>query len=278
MKHLVMFSGGIGSWAAAKRVVAKHGKQNVILLFTDVKGFTQNEHVGEDLDTYRFLNDAAKNLGVELIKITEGRDIWEVFKDKRFLGNSRLASCSHELKQKPARAWLEKHFTPEQVTVYLGIDWSEIHRLPAIEKNYLPYTVLAPLCEKPYLNKSQLIQMAKLENLQPPRLYEMGFSHNNCGGGCVRAGQGQFKHLLQIMPERYAVWEQKEKEMQHFLEKNVTILKETVRGETKNLSLTELRQRYEMQPSLIDEFEIGGCNCFYDYDETEATNDNTTKA
>ena len=38
MRHVVMFSGGIGSWATAKRVAATYGTGNLVLLFSDVKG------------------------------------------------------------------------------------------------------------------------------------------------------------------------------------------------------------------------------------------------
>ena len=31
--HVVLFSGGLGSWAAAKRVAMTHGLDNLILLF-----------------------------------------------------------------------------------------------------------------------------------------------------------------------------------------------------------------------------------------------------
>ena len=34
VKHVVMYSGGIGSWAAAKRVIDRHGSDNIVLLFT----------------------------------------------------------------------------------------------------------------------------------------------------------------------------------------------------------------------------------------------------
>jgi hypothetical protein len=34
-EDIVMFSGGIGSWAAAKRVAERHGTDNLTLLFTD---------------------------------------------------------------------------------------------------------------------------------------------------------------------------------------------------------------------------------------------------
>ena len=267
-EHVVMFSGGIGSWATAKRVVEQHPGEHVTLLFSDVQG-EKDPHIGEDEDTYRFIDEAAKNVGAELVIVKDGRDIWQVFKDERFLGNSRLASCSHILKQKPARAWLEANTDPARTTVYVGIDWSETHRIPSIERNYLPWSAAAPMTEPPYLSKADMIKWAESEGLAPPRLYAMGFSHNNCGGGCVRAGHGQFKHLLDMMPERFAVWESKEAEMAAFLDRDVSILKDRTGGQTRSLPLSVLRQRHEVQPSLIDPFDIGGCGCFTDFDEAE---------
>ena len=161
MKHVVMFSGGIGSWATAKRVKEQNPKDQIILLFSDVRG-EANPHIGEDEDTYRFIQDAALNIGAELITVKDGRDIWEVFKDKKFLGNSRLASCSHELKQKPARLWLEENTKPETSTVYVGIDWSETHRISSIERNYLPWVAKAPMTEPPYMTKKEMIKWARL--------------------------------------------------------------------------------------------------------------------
>jgi len=264
-KHVVMFSGGIGSWAAAKRVAEKHGTENLYLVFSDVKGFNQSEHVGEDQDTYRFIEDAVTNIGGTYVYLNAGKDIWEVFKDKRFLGNSRLASCSHELKQKPAREWLEANCDPEETIVYVGIDWMETHRMPSIVRNYLPYKAEAPLTEAPYLNKNDLIDWAKREGLEPPRLYSLGFPHNNCGGGCVRAGQGQFKKLLMLMPERFAEWERQEQKMRDFLDKDVAILRRTVDGEKKPFTLRELRNEVALEPDLIDDFDLGGCGCFVDF-------------
>jgi hypothetical protein len=161
---------------------------------------------------------------------------------------------------------------PENSVIYVGIDWTEIHRLPAIVKNYLPFTVEAPLTNPPYKDKQQLIEWAISEGLKPPRLYNLGFSHNNCDGGCVRAGQGQFKKLLEIMPERFAVWEQKEQEMRDFLGKDVAILSEVKNGVKKPLPLIELRLRAENQPQLIDEYDLGGCGCFLDFEGENAEN------
>lgn len=270
-RHVVMFSGGIGSWGAAKRVAEVHGTDGLVLLFTDVKGASVDPHIGEDEDTYRFLRDAAANVGGRLwaqsgdgqglVILNEGRDIWQVFEDRKFLGNSRQANCSTELKQKPAAAWVAEH-CDESTVIHVGIDWTEEHRLPAVVRSYAPRTVTAPLCEAPYLTKKQVMAWAEAEGLTPPRLYGLGFSHNNCGGGCVRAGQGQFAHLLRVMPERFAVWEANEARMQRVLGRPVTILREQVNGAMLPLPLSELRRRAESQPSLIDPLDLGGCGCF----------------
>lgn len=262
-KHVVMFSGGIGSWMTAKRVAEQHGTENLYLVFADVKGDNDNPHLGEDEDTYRFIEEAAENVGGTLVKLVEGRSIWEVFKDDRFLGNSRLANCSKFLKQRPCREWLEANCDPETTTVYVGIDWTETHRIPAIEKAYLPYVAKAPLCEPPYLDKQQMIDACKAEGIEPPRLYRAGFPHNNCGGFCVRAGQGQFKLLLLQNRERYLFHEGKEQEIREHLGKDVAVMRDRSGGTSTPLTLRGFRERFEgEQPALIDDFDMGGCGCF----------------
>jgi len=262
MKHVIMYSGGLGSWMAARRVIEKHGKENVILLFTDT--------LIEDEDLYRFLRETAENLGVKLEWIKDGRTPWEVFKDVRWIGNSRIAQCSHLLKQKVSRQWVELNFKPDEVTLYVGIDWSEIHRLPSIVKHWQPYTVQAPMTEAPYLDKQDMQRELRKVGIKVPRLYELGFAHNNCGGFCVRAGQGHFINLLKTMPERYKYHEQKEQEMREYLGRDdVSILTRTVNGKEETLTLRQLREEWESGlGKQIDLFDIGGCGCFAQYDES----------
>ena len=259
MKHIVMFSGGIGSYMTAKRVCETVGSENVILLFSDVKGDTDNPHIGEDEDTYRFINEASQHLKAELVTVIDGRNIWEVFKDRKFLGNSRLAPCSHELKQKPAKKWIFENTTPETAIIHVGIDWSEAHRLTAVERGYAPWKVGAPMTVEPHLTKQQMIEECERDGIKPPRLYDLGFKHNNCGGGCVRAGQAQFKLLLDTMPDRFAEWERQEEKMQDILGVPVTILTRQVKGKKIPLPLSDLRS---MSENEIDYADAGApCNC-----------------
>jgi hypothetical protein len=255
MKHIIFYSGGIGSYATAKRVIQKQGKENVILLFTDT--------LIEDKDLYRFIDESVKQLGAEYIRLEDGRTPWEVFKDVRYLGNSRLAQCSHLLKQKPADKWLKANFKPDECVLYLGIDWTEEHRTKAPVKNYAPYKVEFPMCEEPYITKDEMIAELESLGIKQPRLYERGYSHNNCGGFCVRAGQGHFAHLLKDNPELYKYHEGKEQEMREFLGKDVSILRRTKKGVRYNLTLKQLREELETdQTEQIDFTDIGGCGCF----------------
>lgn len=126
MKHIVFYSGGVGSWAAARRVIESFGKDNTILLFTDT--------LIEDEDLYRFIDDTVKDLGAQFVKIADGRTPFEVYKEARFLGNSRIAPCSHKLKQEVAEKWVKENFNPDECVLYLGIDWTEDHRTKAPQK------------------------------------------------------------------------------------------------------------------------------------------------
>lgn len=253
MKHVVMFSGGAGSWAAAKRVAEEHGTDSLVLLFADT--------LIEDEDLYRFILEAAADIGGEFVRVADGRTPWQVFHDVRWMGNARIAQCSHLLKQAQCRKWITEN-APD-ATLYVGIDWSEGNRMPAIVKGWAPWMVEAPLTEKPYLDKPTIIAALRAAGIEPPRLYAMGFPHNNCGGFCVRAGHGQFKHLLRVMPERYRKHEQQEEALRAHLGKDVSILRDRIGGKSKPLTLKALRERVEADPQTSSE-DWGGCGCFTD--------------
>ncbi len=318
-RHVVMFSGGRGSYAAALRVAERHGTDGLVLLFADVRG--------EDEDTYRFLVESAADvLGIQLDPVdpgdaprlayaaqaaqvpalawvVDGRTIWDVFRDKRYLGNSRIANCSAELKQKPSRAWLDEHADPSVTTIHVGIDWSEQHRLAGVRHGYAhpadrkctgecrslwdrrtgarlegpgcrhllwdsPWRVEAPLCDEPYVDAEQFLAD---RGVRRPRLYDLGFAHGNCGGGCVRSGMGAFLNLLEVMPERYAEWEANEEAMRTFLGKDVTIVREWPKEGPRPITLQRLRERQEARNvDPVELLDVGGCGCFVD-DGTEAS-------
>lgn len=255
MNHVVLFSGGIGSWAAAKRVRYEPGDK-VTLLFTDTKT--------EDEDLYRWLGQAAASVrGAELVTIADGRDVWELFNDENMIGNTRADICSRVLKRDLAREWINTNCDPADTIVYMGIDWTEMHRYERAAPRWLPYELKAPLCESPLLSKAELLAWATDLGLTPPRLYSLGFPHNNCGGFCVKQGQAAFIHLLKTLPERYAYHEQKERDFRERTGKDVAILRDRRNGSTAPMTLEALRVHAELGGSQ-ESFEWGGCGCMVD--------------
>ena len=258
MKHIIFYSSGLSSFYAAKRVIDQYGSDNVTLLFSDT--------MNEDSDNYRFLNDSVKLLGANLITVVNEKfdDFFDVWDKNKAIPNNRMSFCSRELKIVPARNYL-KQFDPNDTTLYLGIAWDEIHRIPAIEKNWKPFETKFPLTDPPYLDRLQMINGCLVTGLEPPRMYALGFQHANCGGGCVRSGIAHWVHTLKVFPNVYKIWERKEQEMRDKLGKDITILRKQRNSIKQPYTLKELREDIESDNSnQLDLFDWGGCGCFID--------------
>ncbi|WP_033355465.1 hypothetical protein [Kitasatospora aureofaciens] len=239
-KHIVQFSGGIGSFAAALRVVERYGPENTTLLIADT--------LIEDPDLWRFSRAASQALGAPLVRVADGRTPFRVFHDIQFLGNSWKAPCSLHLKIRPCLDWLTQNADPENTTLYIGIDSSvkDRARIPPIARNWQPWRTEFILCAEgePELTKDELLEEARNFGVEPPRLYALDYPHNNCGGLCVRAGKAQWLHTLRTFPERYAIAEAEE-EAFRAKHGDYSILKEQRNKVVYRLTLRELRLREE---------------------------------
>lgn len=260
MKHIVFYSGGIGSFLSAKRVVEKHGPSDVILLFTD----TKTEHK----DLYRFIDETVEYLGAELVTLADGRDVWQVFKDVKLMGNSRMDPCSRILKRELSNKWVRENFTPENSILYFGIDWQESHRMKSIVKNWDPWKVEAPMTEPPYILPAQKFQILEECGIEKPYLYKIGMSHNNCAGFCVKAGQAHYKNLYSADPELYKQHETREQDVYDHLGKTNPFLKMQVNGETEYFTLRRYREEYLDTGKNFELFDFSdGCGCFLGDDQ-----------
>lgn len=255
LKRVGMLSGGEASWAAMKLDAQRRGVEGLVLLFTDTKE--------EDADTYRFLDESAANISAPLVKASDGRRLWEVFKDSRMIGNTRADICSRVLKREVADRWLQENCDPQHTVVLLGYHIEEVHRFKKAKARYAAngWECQAPLCEQPYMAASEIKAWARREGLEEQRLYKLGFLHANCGGFCVKAGHAHFEHLLKTLPEVYRRHEQEEEAMRQYLGKDVAILRDRRGGRTRPLPMREFRERFE-QGEKCDPFDWGGCGCF----------------
>lgn len=258
--HVVSFSGGACSFWAAYRAIERVGKDKITLLFADTKM--------EDEDLYRFNREASEYLGVPITTICDGRTPWQLFEEENMMGNSKVDLCSRVLKRELLDKWHRANCFEEATTLYVGLDWTEEHRLVRLQKRKPDWKIVAPMCDAPYWDKAKMLSEMRALGIEPPRLYGMGFAHNNCGGFCVKAGHAQFAHLLKVMPSRFAFHEAKEQDMRARLDKDISILKDRRGGKTKPLTLADLRRRVE-QAEEYDREDWGGCGCAIDADTLE---------
>jgi hypothetical protein len=270
--YIVNLSSGLGSAKALERAAEQAQKEgaHVVAVFADVRGMVASEHAGEDADNYRFLDDIEAYFTttypglVTFVRIVEGRDIWQAMFDARAMtlpvGKSKVARCSIDLKRKPIDAWVQARYSPDECTLVAGMGWDEPHRMADFEAAKAPYRCWFPLADAPYLDKCDIEREWAERGITAPRLYEAGFSHANCGGFCVKAGQAHFANLYRWNKERYLYHAEKEAQFRREINDKAAILRDRRGGKTSPMTLHDFIERIESGDYDHDEF--GGCGCF----------------
>jgi 3'-phosphoadenosine 5'-phosphosulfate sulfotransferase (PAPS reductase)/FAD synthetase len=254
--YIVNLSGGLTSYEALRRTIHRHGRENVRAVFADTRI--------EDADLYRFLDDIERHLEIPIVRLADGRTVFDVWYSARAITlrghGAGIAPCSKKLKREPIERWLET--ISEPYTLIFGMDWSEQDRMERMRAYYAPVPVWFPLAEPPYMDKCHIADVLERDGIKVPDLYTEGFEHNNCGGGCVKAGQAHWAHLWRTRPETYARWEAEEEKFRAYLNKDISILNDRRGGDRRRpLTLRAFRERLEAGGEY-DATEWGGCGCF----------------
>ena len=238
MKHIVSFSSGLSSAITAERVQQKYGEVTIIFMDTLI----------EDDDNYRFLNDMnarwSELYGNKIIVLKEGRTPYQVGSDEHIIPNNKIAPCTFRLKIEIFTNYLKR--INDDITIYIGYDWTEVHRIEPTRKNYEEkgWNVDFPLLWKPIEYRPYTQVCREDWNIEPPRMYSLGYTHANCGGICVKQGQGDWLRTLINFPERYEYVEKWELSMRQKLGDYAILRYQTMEGR-KPLTLQELRTKYQ---------------------------------
>lgn len=238
--HVAMFSGGASSAYVAYHIVQKYGKDNCVLFFTDT--------LWEDIDNYRFMEEVAEYIGLDITYRIDGRTPEEVFHDIRFLGNSRMAKCSEELKVRQTLIYLEELRDEHNLEpiLYFSIGPHEQHRAINLQ-NFYEHNPIEPIATRfPMIETfTEDLDTKKIIRdewkIALPRMYGLGFSHANCAGRCVRGGLGHYALLYKVWPDQYMEQEAMEEHFRAAFNKDVSILKRN----SKAFPMREYRKMME---------------------------------
>lgn len=259
--HIAMFSGGASSAYVAYHIVQKYGKENCVLFFTDT--------LWEDIDNYRFMEEVAEYIGMEITTRIDGRTPEEVFHDVRFLGNSRMAKCSEELKVRQTLIYLEElrdEYNLEPI-LYFGIGPHESHRAINLQ-NFYEHNPIEPIATRFPLIETFTEDLDTKKIIRDewkialPRMYELGFNHANCAGRCVRGGLGHYALLYKVWPEQYAEQEAMEERFREKFAKDVSILKRNGKAFTLR-EYREIMEREGIEKFLHEKDDTIPCICSY---------------
>ena len=227
----------------------------LVLLFSDT--------MMESPDVYAFLQAGADNIGVPVTRIADGRNPWQVFRDEKFLGNSRIDPCSKILKRHLMDKWRTEHCEKSDSRHYVGMDFTEVNRADrhAQLMKEKGWSFSAPLIGA-RISKPDAIEWAHREGLALPAAYSRGFSHANCGGKCVKAGKGHWARLLRVDPAAYLEAEVEEADIRLYLGRDVTILRDRKDDDSIPVTLAAFRERIASRVTLpFEDEEHGGCGC-----------------
>lgn len=237
---LVSVSGGLTSIEAWRRCIEKHGKENTVPVFADVGTMIENGKVvsGEDEDLFRFLGEAEEFLGQKCHRIQHPKYkcIWDAFFGERFVTNGLIDTCSKFLKREILDKFAAQY--PGAVRV-VGFSWLEMSRMNDF-RAYIP-NCWFPLAEPPLVTSEEIGQWWQERGIEPPRMYAQGFSHNNCGGLCFKAGLGQAYDVWKWTPWRYEYNERMQERFFAEVSPEGTFL----RRKKKPISLKQLRLEFE---------------------------------
>ena len=181
MSRILAYSGGVAS-------------AYCISLIPDADVIYFNDTKWEHPDLYRFNRDVERHFGVSITIDSDGRSPEQVFMDQHMLGNNRAPICSRILKAER----LQKFAKPGD-TLYFGIMLDELPRAARIRSIY---SGLGIDTEFPMIRddkaKDKAFDYFRDAGIEVPYLYRIGFDHNNCSGGCVRAGKRSWARLYQF--------------------------------------------------------------------------------
>lgn len=190
----------------------------------------------------------------------DGRTPWEAWEANSFIGNSRVAHCSIDLKAVMGDRWIKQNAGPNTVQEF-GMYWDEGGRIERLRK--LKGQPIGQLLYESGLTHSDIAEMAAAAGLKVGRSYGAGFAHDNCSGLCCRAGKKHWAMKYAQNPAEARYFAGKEAELLATVPGGLPMIKEERQGKPYGVPLNAFLDRLDAERPAIDSLDdLGsGCGC-----------------
>ena len=151
-------------------------------------------------DNSRFIQECEKwyNRPIKVIQHNTFKDIYDVFRARKFINSPYGAPCTLVLKKEVRMEFERRNEVDNQ---FFGFEYEEreIARASRFSRDFPHTNAIFPLISKK-LNKRDCIGILEENDIELPMMYRLGYSNNNCIG-CVKGGMGYFNKVRGDFPE-----------------------------------------------------------------------------
>lgn len=188
-RFVVWFSCGAASAVAAKCAVEKYGDACHVV-YCDTM---ETEHP----DNQRFLVDVEDWIGrrVEKIRSTRYVSVDDVINRRRYMSGIKGALCTTEMKKFPREAYQ----LPTDTHIF-GYTADEQKRADRFEEGN-PTLAVEWILIDAGITKEKCLHILAANGIALPKMYELGFDHNNCIGCVKSTSAGYWNRVRRLFPE-----------------------------------------------------------------------------
>lgn len=169
-------------------------------------------------DSMRFIKDCESSMGIsiEILRSKKYKDVADVCRQHHMINSPYGAACTGMLKKAVRKEWENQQYSQgiTDITYIWGYDANEKKRAENIIKNFPEFGHEFPLIDKGLTKEEVHGLFDKMFGFPRPKMYELGYSNNNCIG-CVKGGMGYWNKIRVDFPEVFKARAALEREIGH---------------------------------------------------------------
>jgi len=199
MRRVISFSCGASSAVLAK--IASQIYDNILIVYCDTGG----EHESNK----KFLKDIEKWIGqpIQIVKNPKYIDHFDVFRKVKYISGVQGAACAKRLKID-----MKKHFSePDDIHLF-GYTIEEVKRAENFDARHSELTEWLLINEG--ITKPDCLGLLWRAGIELPKMYDLGYNHNNCIG-CCKGGAGYWNKIRKDFPHHFETMAQIERELKY---------------------------------------------------------------
>ena len=156
------------------------------------------------------------DITIEILKSDKYVDVADVCRQHRMINSPWGAACTGMLKKAVRKQWENEQYAKgiTDLTYVWGYDVEEKRRAERIKENFPEFEHEFPLIDKGLSKQAVHGLFDKMFNFPRPKMYELGYSNNNCIG-CVKGGMGYWNKIRKDFPEVFKARAELEREIGH---------------------------------------------------------------